>query len=247
MIKLFRKIRHQLLTENRFSKYLLYAIGEIVLVVIGILIALQINNWNESKKLSETTQIYYKQLLKDLASDKLYISDKIAMYKDRTTRYNSYKEIFNKPKLTAQEVLETQYKLDFTVDQIRFQNNTIVSLESTGDIKLIPLDIGNGLMDLKKRQDLIIEFTKSNYDYYMAIIRTTGLAGSIPGFEGRLKNQPELRKILNIEDKSDTIIISIEYAQFIKNYSEGNMINRLNEMLIDIDKITRQINSELNK
>jgi len=46
MIKFFRKIRQKLLSENKFSKYLIYAIGEIVLVVIGILIALQINNWN---------------------------------------------------------------------------------------------------------------------------------------------------------------------------------------------------------
>ncbi len=50
MINFFRKIRQKLLTENKFSKYLLYAIGEITLVVIGILIALQINNWNENKK-----------------------------------------------------------------------------------------------------------------------------------------------------------------------------------------------------
>lgn len=50
MLKFFRKIRKQLLTENSFSKYLIYAIGEIILVVIGILMALQINNWNEWKK-----------------------------------------------------------------------------------------------------------------------------------------------------------------------------------------------------
>ena len=50
MIKFFRKIRQKLLSENKFSKYLIYAIGEIVLVVIGILIALQINNWNEHRK-----------------------------------------------------------------------------------------------------------------------------------------------------------------------------------------------------
>ena len=50
MIKFFRKIRQNLLSENKFSKYLIYAIGEIILVVIGILIALQINNWNESEK-----------------------------------------------------------------------------------------------------------------------------------------------------------------------------------------------------
>ena len=50
MLKFFRKIRQQLLVKNNISKYLLYAIGEIVLVVIGILIALQINNWNEDRK-----------------------------------------------------------------------------------------------------------------------------------------------------------------------------------------------------
>ena len=50
MIKFFRNIRQNLLRENRFTRYLIYAIGEIILVVIGILIALQINNWNENRK-----------------------------------------------------------------------------------------------------------------------------------------------------------------------------------------------------
>jgi len=53
MIKFFRNIRQQMLRENKLSKYLLYAIGEIVLVVIGILIALSINNWNENRKLQQ--------------------------------------------------------------------------------------------------------------------------------------------------------------------------------------------------
>ena len=50
MLRFFRQIRQRLLTDNKFSKYLLYAVGEILLVVIGILIALQINNWNEWRK-----------------------------------------------------------------------------------------------------------------------------------------------------------------------------------------------------
>ncbi|SNR63179.1 hypothetical protein SAMN04488009_2850 [Maribacter sedimenticola] len=52
MIKFFRKIRQNLLSEGKTEKYLKYAIGEIVLVVIGILIALQINNWNEKRKIN---------------------------------------------------------------------------------------------------------------------------------------------------------------------------------------------------
>ena len=51
MIKFFRKTRERLLTENKLSKYLIYAIGEIALVMIGILLALQVNDWNEKRKL----------------------------------------------------------------------------------------------------------------------------------------------------------------------------------------------------
>ena len=45
-MKIFRNLRHKLLHEGRFSKYLLYAIGEILLVMIGILLAFQVDNWN---------------------------------------------------------------------------------------------------------------------------------------------------------------------------------------------------------
>ena len=50
MLKFFRKIRQNLLSEGKTGKYIKYAFGEIILVVIGILIALQINTWNEDYK-----------------------------------------------------------------------------------------------------------------------------------------------------------------------------------------------------
>lgn len=70
MIKFFRKIRQRLLTENKFGKYLLYAIGEIILVVIGILIALSINNWNEEGENRIKENGILKELNKDFASNK---------------------------------------------------------------------------------------------------------------------------------------------------------------------------------
>ena len=65
MIKFFRKIRQNLLAEGKTGKYLKYAVGEIILVVIGILIALQINNWNENRKLQIKSYDYLKRLKVD--------------------------------------------------------------------------------------------------------------------------------------------------------------------------------------
>lgn len=69
MIKFFRKIRQKLITEGRFSKYVLYALGEILLVVIGILIALQINNRNIYSKERAKERAYLSELRYDLVSD----------------------------------------------------------------------------------------------------------------------------------------------------------------------------------
>ncbi len=79
MIKFFRKIRQNLLTENKFSKYFLYAIGEIVLVVIGILIALTINNWNENRKDRKLENELLVQLQSEFESNLIQLDDKIAL------------------------------------------------------------------------------------------------------------------------------------------------------------------------
>ncbi|WP_235298784.1 DUF6090 family protein [Portibacter marinus] len=78
MIKFFRTIRRKLLTENKVSKYLLYAIGEIFLVVIGILIALQINNLNEANKLRVLEKDLLGEVRNGLKYDLTQIKDAIA-------------------------------------------------------------------------------------------------------------------------------------------------------------------------
>jgi len=66
MIKIFRKIRYDLMKQNKTGKYFKYAIGEIVLVVIGILIALQINNWNEVRKEKSQSLFYHQKFITDI-------------------------------------------------------------------------------------------------------------------------------------------------------------------------------------
>ncbi len=77
MIKFFRRIRQKLLSESKFSKYLLYAIGEIVLVMIGILLALQVNNWNEQRKDAKKEQELLLQLQSEFQSNLAQLDQKI--------------------------------------------------------------------------------------------------------------------------------------------------------------------------
>lgn len=83
MIKFFRTIRYDYMKENRTGKYLKYAIGEIILVVIGILLALQINNWNSEYKADKNLKEIYKQIQTDLKVDILRIEKVIVKYDEK--------------------------------------------------------------------------------------------------------------------------------------------------------------------
>lgn len=73
MIKFFRRIRQKLLAENKFRKYLVYAIGEIILVVIGILIALSINNWNNHRIEKKKEAHYIENINKEFKLNRIQL------------------------------------------------------------------------------------------------------------------------------------------------------------------------------
>jgi hypothetical protein len=74
MIKFFRKTRQKLIVENKIGKYFKYAIGEITLVMIGILLALQVNNWNENRKAYKASKNYLSEIVSDLQQDTIHFN-----------------------------------------------------------------------------------------------------------------------------------------------------------------------------
>ena len=236
-----------MLTENKFSKYLIYAIGEIILVVIGILIALQINNWNENKKLNAIKDNNYIQLLEDLKTDKEYIDELIKEFNSSISLYRKYLKTYRTPNLTMNDVMNNQNQLDFTVTTIRFQNSTITSLENTGEIKLIPSDLRKKLTDFKRNQDYATKTNNDGNNYFFDRMEIAGITGSQPDFQNRIKNQPLLKEKLGIKENLPKIIGSIEISMMYKNFTERETVANLEKLLTDIIEITELINSERNK
>ncbi|GAA4318588.1 hypothetical protein GCM10023115_44520 [Pontixanthobacter gangjinensis] len=128
MIKFFRNIRRQLLRKNRFSRYLIYAIGEIILVVIGILIALQINNWNEDRKNQSVELGLMKDLVTDLHNDTSSLEYAIKRNRIRTERLDSLLQYAQK--VNSMDNQNLLYKLSLlslsNIDLFQNQKRTLV-------------------------------------------------------------------------------------------------------------------------
>ena len=221
MIKFFRKIRQKLLSENKFSKYLLYAIGEIILVVLGILIALQLNNLNDERKTENLRQVYYKQLLQDFKNDKAYIEKTSLAIDSNMVKIRAFKEIYNQPNLPIIEIVSATGNLDWQLYTVQFKSNTVNTLQNTGDIKLIPPTIREQLIRLVKYKEETEEASEYNNG-------EAGKAGSMaanrygsPEFAYKNKqNQPKLRERVFEEKNLIELLITLERCHYMKAESE---------------------------
>jgi hypothetical protein len=141
MIKFFRKIRQNMIKENRVSKYVLYAIGEIILVVIGILIALQINNWNEENKGKALEKQMMANLNSEFKNNLNKIKESIIQYKQTE---DAIRFLMSKMQASSEEL--KQYNIDsllanaVDVFDYRPTQNTLTEIISSGNLKLISND-----------------------------------------------------------------------------------------------------------
>ena len=104
MISLLRKIRKGFLESGKVKSYLLYAIGEITLVVIGILIALQINNWNEEYKDRQLEKQYYCKLLEDVKQDEILLNKLMGEAQQRIGWVNKSIHILQQEQVNRREL-----------------------------------------------------------------------------------------------------------------------------------------------
>lgn len=135
MIKFFRHIRQRLLKENNFSRYLVYALGEIFLVVIGILIALQINNWNEQKNKRYQEKAILNEIISDLEESEAAILSRLKVDTSGVVgSIDSNKLVYKhmKMKLAYHDSLDIHFTRLFTYFNVVYKLSGYETLKSYG-------------------------------------------------------------------------------------------------------------------
>ena len=176
MINFFRKIRQKLFSENKFSKYLIYAIGEIVLVVIGILIALSINNWNIEKQERKTEKINLIALQREFTENKKILNEVIER---NTLNIDGATKMIESFKSGVSDTISEKtiaYNTYQTFgNEINFTPNTGVLSEiiSSGDLRLIQNQelkhklaaFGSWMGKIKQQEEEVLAHRQNNTNY----------------------------------------------------------------------------------
>ncbi len=196
MINFFRKIRQELFTKNKFTKYLFYALGEIILVVIGILIALAINNKNEQRLIKNTEQTYLFGLKEEFEISKMKLKELIAV---NERNYTGTKKILEYTSATAmppsEEVFSKLLYNSFSADIAFNPNNSLLqeiinsgNLKNLSDPKLrIQLtnwiatmeDISRQERELAIQREKILDMLRTNENNLGTIFKHAGVYDEI--------------------------------------------------------------------
>ena len=171
MIKFFRRIRQRLLSENKFSKYLIYAFGEIVLVVIGILIALQINNWNEQRKDSIKEQAMLKRLEKEFKSNRKQLLDKIELRNNIIKSSRQLLEYFDTPENVKRDsifvYLSTIQPPTFDPIQNDLVSSGNIEILQNEELKQLLVNWSTDVIQLQEVEQIFLRFCEQRLFPYL--------------------------------------------------------------------------------
>ncbi len=247
MIKFFRKIRRNLLLEGKTGKYLKYAIGEIVLVVIGILIALSINNWNESKKEEKLKENYYHQLLSDFEIDNNYAKEKISYLQAEIKKIEDFNKIYKKPNLSIIEIFDSILKNNFSTSGLAYKTSTIETLINTGDIKIFNPKLRGLLTQYNKSKLENIKSFSANMDDLSDLLKEAGLRGTSVLLQKKYLNQSQLRQMLTIEKRYPDMYIALDAYFVWKSSIYKSYIFNINQNIDESKEIIETLKTKLRK
>lgn len=183
MSNIFRKIRKSILNEGptsagnkRINKYLPYAIGEILLVMIGILLALQVNNWNENLKMQKKVETSLQNLQNDLNSDIEFLTELDSIYADwHLQAENILKSLRNKTTSQFSDLSEFSVGRG-SMNNLSIRSTTFDQMRNTG--LLFELENPELVQNIYEYYEFAeLEIDKANLDnqeFYRYVSNTSG-------------------------------------------------------------------------
>ncbi|PIY12573.1 MAG: hypothetical protein COZ17_03190 [Flavobacteriaceae bacterium CG_4_10_14_3_um_filter_33_47] len=253
MIKFFRKIRKKLLEQGKTANYLKYAIGEIILVVIGILIALQINNWNENKKNNKSISEHLIILKQNIVEDKSQLQ---LLHQNMTDNYNYADSLMMQFKtLIPLDKKTTKYLGKLLLEyQFRPNRNAIETITQSNEIPFLEPHLQKAILDYyaliessREREQISNTQIQSKYENYLnanypAVFQKNNEWDFVKNY---YKDDPrpitELNKEAFLEDKTLESLVTSRYFQSnaLKTFYT-DLIASCDTILIALDKKNNQ-------
>lgn len=248
MIKFFRQIRQDLLNKGKLKRYLIYAVGEILLVMIGILLAFQVNTWNEHRKMKEEERIALNDLLAEFQRNKLNFSIHSKRLRDNESSWRKYLSIISNFQLPDSVRSQDRPRLGYATFKI--SNNKLNSLLATGNIDRIQSDTLKQL--LINWEDILLTY-QALEDDHLKLAKE-----SLIPIEQRIKPNNTIKNISGIEttfytpQEEQTITIDA-----LKNMSYQNgliqnhhwlilKVNRHERIIKHFDDTIEQLKNSIN-
>ena len=217
MLKFFRNIRQASIMKNQKGKYIKYAIGEIILVVIGILIALQINNWNQNQITKAHNNVILKNLISEFKSNKIELDSSIARISNVINALDSLLLLMNEPQPKIQQNdFEVLLEKTFVTPTWTPSSYVLEEMKSSGDLSNIENNDLRQLLFKWERDFSAMKSVEVGYDRfakaYIDFITKNGsvrnldaIGGNLPGLKKSIlgKNDLELLKSLEFENITD--------------------------------------------
>jgi hypothetical protein len=229
MIKFFRKIRQNLLMENKTRKYFKYAIGEIVLVVIGILIALQINNWNETKLERKVEKEYIVSLIEDLKTDSTRLSYLVKWFETAELQLDTVLKMYHKIAIGYNDTLRRNLPAVINFPDFTYTDRTMQQLKNSGSMRyIVNKKVSNGILD---------------YDIKVKHLLTSYIPDLTFYYENSNQMWFEVVDIEAFETDSKTMSIS-EMEKGTKNYllkDDKATLGKFNNIIRNFKNVTTRV------
>ena len=218
MIPFFRKIRKKMADDNKPLKYMRYAVGEIVLVVIGILIALQINNWNEERKDRVESIKILKKLEAEFETNKTELNGSIHYHEQQYKATVKIEELFNPNHTIPTDTIKNLIKQAFTDWKFEPRLSITKSAMDSGKISLINNDsltdnLNTWMYAIKKYNEIYAAINKDKEELWDDIIKKypiknfdpttlgeSNFKGDTDGIFSNLKNENIIRSLRHQEE-----------------------------------------------